>query len=84
MSVITSLTLDSAISSQRTEEGPAVKQEDATQMRFSLAKPALLGQTWGVQTPFSLGEGGDFDEKEPAEERQLKNPPSLLHLTSQN
>uniref|UniRef100_A0A8D1G141 Zinc finger FYVE domain-containing protein n=1 Tax=Sus scrofa TaxID=9823 RepID=A0A8D1G141_PIG len=69
MSLITSLTLDSVISSQGTDEGPALKQAD------SIPDEVLTGQTSSPRTDvgspnsFSHLSEGILTEKEPAEER---------------
>ncbi|XP_057566755.1 zinc finger FYVE domain-containing protein 9 isoform X2 [Hippopotamus amphibius kiboko] len=69
MSVITSLTLDSVISSQGTDEGPAVKQEDSTPDEVLTGKTSSPRTDLGSPNSFSHLSEGILMKKEPAEER---------------
>ncbi|KAB0387545.1 hypothetical protein FD755_002501 [Muntiacus reevesi] len=69
MSVITSLTLDSVISSQRTEEGPAIKQEDCTPDKILTGKTSSPRTDLGSPNSFSHSSEEILMKKEPAEER---------------
>ncbi|XP_067582212.1 zinc finger FYVE domain-containing protein 9 isoform X2 [Pseudorca crassidens] len=69
MSVITSLTPDSVISSQGTDEGPAVKQEDSTPDEVLTGKTSSPRTDLGSPNSFSHLSEGILVKKEPAEER---------------
>uniref|UniRef100_A0A8C9C1P0 Zinc finger FYVE domain-containing protein n=1 Tax=Phocoena sinus TaxID=42100 RepID=A0A8C9C1P0_PHOSS len=69
MSVITSLTPDSVISSQGTDEGPAVKQEDSTPDEVLTGKTSSPRTDLGSPNSFSHLSEGILMKKEPAEER---------------
>ncbi|XP_055441875.1 zinc finger FYVE domain-containing protein 9 isoform X4 [Bubalus kerabau] len=69
MSVITSLTLDSVISSQRTEEGPDVKQEDSTPDEVLTGKTSSPRTDLGSPNSFSHLSEEILMKKEPSEER---------------
>ncbi|XP_020725170.2 zinc finger FYVE domain-containing protein 9 isoform X4 [Odocoileus virginianus] len=69
MSVITSLTLDSVISSQRTEESPAIKQEDYTPDEVLTGKTSSPRTDLGSANSFSHSSEEILMKKEPAEER---------------
>ncbi|XP_036689742.1 zinc finger FYVE domain-containing protein 9 isoform X3 [Balaenoptera musculus] len=69
MSVITSLTPDSVISSQGTDEGPAVKQEDSTPDEVLTGRTSSPRTDLGSPNSFSHLSEGILMKKEPAEER---------------
>ncbi|XP_028345198.1 LOW QUALITY PROTEIN: zinc finger FYVE domain-containing protein 9 [Physeter macrocephalus] len=69
MSVITSLTPDSVISSQGTDEGPAVKQEDSTPDEVLTGKTSSPRTDLGSPDSSSHLSEGILMKKEPAEER---------------
>uniref|UniRef100_A0A8D2BN67 Zinc finger FYVE domain-containing protein n=1 Tax=Sus scrofa TaxID=9823 RepID=A0A8D2BN67_PIG len=69
MSLITSLTLDSVISSQGTDEGPALKQADSTPDEVLTGQTSSPRTDLGSPNSFSHLSEGILTEKEPAEER---------------
>lgn len=69
MSLITSLTLDSVISSQGTDEGPAIKQADSTPDEVLTGQTSSPRTDLGSPNSFSHLSEGILTEKEPAEER---------------
>nr|XP_058910542.1 zinc finger FYVE domain-containing protein 9 isoform X3 [Kogia breviceps] len=69
MSVITSLTPDSVISFQGTDEGPAVKQEDSTPDEVLTGKTSSPRTDLGSPDSSSHLSEGILMKKEPAEER---------------
>uniref|UniRef100_A0A4X1WAP3 Zinc finger FYVE domain-containing protein n=1 Tax=Sus scrofa TaxID=9823 RepID=A0A4X1WAP3_PIG len=69
MSLITSLTLDLVISSQGTDEGPALKQADSTPDEVLTGQTSSPRTDLGSPNSFSHLSEGILTEKEPAEER---------------
>ncbi|KAB1268435.1 Zinc finger FYVE domain-containing protein 9, partial [Camelus dromedarius] len=69
MSVITSLSLDSVISSQGTDEGPTVKQEDCIPDEDLTVKTSSPRTDPGSPNSFSHLSEGTLMNEEPAEER---------------
>ncbi|XP_072830542.1 zinc finger FYVE domain-containing protein 9 isoform X2 [Vicugna pacos] len=69
MSVITSLSLDSVISSQGTDEGPTIKQEDCIPDEVLTVKTSSPRTDPGSPNSFSHLSEGTLMNEEPAEER---------------